>query len=76
MKLTDYTNRLHEMCNVISFNYKGKCGGIDPISRTQFDVYYDQTLVKSKSVDEAISTSIFDGKSFSEIYEEIEIIDF
>ena len=60
--------------------YKGKDFGIDPTGRVgspdaTFCVWYGDEDIYLHSIDEVFTTPFFDGKSLSEILDDIEDID-
>ena len=65
--------RLNEMCTHILFFYNGYQCGIDPISRTHFDMWYGDKDFKAISIDEAMTVNLFGGKCLNEIADDIEI---
>lgn len=68
-------NRLDEMASHLTFRYKGKEGGIDPINRTHFDMWYGSTGTIARSLDDVMKTPLFDGKNLDQIAAEIIVID-
>lgn len=58
----------------IAFSYKGLDGAICPISRASIHIGYGGSEDNEyKSVSEAMSAPLFNGKSLNEIAEQIEI---
>ena len=58
------------------FNYNQKNCGVDPISHTQYEMWYgEEETYTAKSIEEVMSVPLFNGKSINEIYTEIEITD-
>lgn len=63
--------RLDEMASHITFEYNGKACGVDPLSRTHYEMWYGDMGMVAKSLDEVMTTPFYDGKSLEEIAEEI-----
>lgn len=76
MNIEDFKNIISSLISHIFFDFNGKACGIDPLSRTEFDVWYGDTLKTVKSVDEVMKVPIFDGKPLEKIFNSIENIDF
>lgn len=73
MTAKEIRDRLNEMVSHITFEYKGKPCGVDPLSQTHYEIWYGDVDMVATSLDEVMTTPFFDGKSLSEIAEEIEI---
>ncbi len=73
---TEIHNRLLEFATAFTFDYKNKHGGVDPFNDTEFDMWYGDTLITVCSIDEVMNTPIFDGKSLTDIVDEIDIDSF
>lgn len=56
----------------VLFEYNGKNCGVDPFNAHYFDMWYGDTFMEAKSVDEVFSTPFFDGKSLSEIFPDVQ----
>ena len=69
-------SRLLECANILTFDYKGTHFGVEPFSRERYEIYYPDSTVTLKSVDEVMSEPLFFDKSLLEIAEEIEIDEF
>ncbi len=67
-ELYDYINGI---VSHVLFEYKKKECGIDPLSHTEFDVWYGEKEEIMPSVESVFSTPFFDGKSLTEIFTEI-----
>lgn len=73
----DYIKRFLEIncyLTCFTFDYKGKPCGIDPVSR-EFNVWYDDTDYRAKTLDDVFAVKLFDGKSLPEIVDKIENYD-
>ena len=67
-ELYDYINGI---ISHVLFEYKEKECGIDPLSHTEFDVWYGEKEETMSSVEAVFNTPFFDGKSLTEIFTEI-----
>ena len=68
MTVEKIKNSILKSFSVFSFKYKEKIGGIDPISDTEFILWYDNDdNVIADSIDKAIMLPVFDGKSLTEL---------
>lgn len=68
-------DRINEKATALLFDYKGIAGGVDPLSDTHFDVWYGEELYVATSIDDVMSVKLFDGKSLTEIVDEIENVE-
>lgn len=73
MKALDIRKYLDKIFSHFLFEYNGKDCGIDPITRTHFDMWYGDKEMTAKSIDEVMETHFFDGLSLTEIAENIEV---
>ena len=60
-------NSILESFSVFSFEYRGKIGGIDPISDREFIMWYGDNNVTANSINNAMILPIFDNKSLTEL---------
>ena len=69
-------DRLYECVTHLLFDYKGKAGGVDPLARDkEYDMWYGDDSITVDSLDKAMKTKFFDGKSLEEISDEIENVE-
>ena len=70
-------DRINEICTVFSFEYNGKVCGVDPLSASEFNMWYGEDKNHTAcSIDEVMNVNLFDGKSLNDIADKIDIIDF
>lgn len=69
-------SRIENLLACITFDYNGKGCGIDPITRSQFDMWYGDEDYTAKSIDEVMSIKLFSGKSLTEIADNLTLIDY
>jgi hypothetical protein len=67
--------KLEEMQSHILFDYNNESCGIDPLSRSHFDMWYGDESYTVSSIDEVMSTPVFGGKALENIADEIDIYD-
>lgn len=67
-------NRIGEICTHFLFEYNGKDCGVDPLSKNEFDMWYDKDFHVAKSIDEVMTHPMFDNKSLEDICDKIDII--
>ena len=60
-------NRIDEMAGAFLFTYNGRNCGVDPISRTHFEMWYGEEDMIAKSIDEVMTAPLFGGKCLNEI---------
>lgn len=76
MNLEEIRNAIDSLVSFFGFNYNQKNCGVDPISHTQYEMWYgEEETYTAKSIEEVLSVPMFNGKSINEIYTEIEITD-
>ena len=76
MKISDFIEQVSSIAGCITFEYNGANCGIDPYSKNNFEIWYGENLISVNSVDEVMNTKLFDGKSLTEIFNDITEIDF
>ena len=74
--INDVIDRLENLENHFLFTYQGRKCGIDPISKTHYDMWFGETSASAKSVEDAFSSKIWGGKDLSQIFDIIEIISY
>lgn len=72
MKIDEIRDRIAEIVTQITFTYNGKNCGVDPMSSTEFDMWYGDDLITAGSIEEVMSTKLFDDKSLVDIVDDIE----
>ena len=72
MKINEIRDRIAEIVTQITFTYNGKNCGVDPMSSTEFDMWYGDELLTASSTEEVMSTKLFDDKSLADIVDDIE----
>lgn len=73
MKAYDLYEWIDSLSQDIDFSYKGKLGSICPFSRTDIALCYDGFCMNVCSVEEAMQAPFIDGKSLSELCDQIDI---
>lgn len=76
MKLDDFEKRIESLAGVIEFEYNGTPCGIDPINHSEYDMWYGNTSIVAKSIDDVMSQKIFSGKALKDIFDKITNIDY
>jgi hypothetical protein len=71
MSIDDFMERVESLVSYIGFEYKDIVCGIDPLSRSHFDMWYGDEYYKAESIDDVMNYPLFDGKPLTEIFEEI-----
>ena len=75
MNAKQLRDRIDSLISHILFDYNGKPCGIDPLSRTEIDIWYGDEGATLSSVDEVMSAPFFDGKSLSDIVGDLQNIE-
>lgn len=76
MTVEKVKNRILEFCSHFTFEYDDKICGIDPYNFNEFDMWYGENVTHTaSSIDEVMNKPFFDGKSLTQIADEIKIID-
>lgn len=72
MKINELKDRIAEIVTQITFTYNGKNCGVDPMSSTEFDMWCGDEFVTVGSIEEVMSTKLFDDKSLADIVDDID----
>jgi len=64
-------DRLAHLISHVTFEYNGKCCGVDPLSRNKFDMWYGDKYLTADSIGAVMEVKLFDGKSLQEIWDDI-----
>lgn len=71
MNRKQLADRIASLSSHFLFNWHGKACGVDPLSRTEFDVWCGDDYATLHSVDEVMNISFFEGKALGDICAEI-----
>lgn len=71
MNVQKIKDQIKEIRSHFLFEYNGKSCGVDPFSENDFDIWYGDNLKSVQSIDEVMNDKFFDGKSLTEIANEI-----
>lgn len=74
MKSADIRVRIESMVSHFLFQYNGAACGVDPLSKTSFNVWCGSDAVNMKSIKEVMFTPFFFGKALAEIADDIVVI--
>lgn len=74
MTAIELKKRISELVTHVTFEYRGKQCGVDPLSATDIEMWYGDEEVTAKSIDEVMSVSFFDEKSLNDIADKLEMI--
>ena len=72
MKINELKDRIAEIVTQITFTYNGKSCGVDQMSSTEFDMWYGDDFVTVGSIEEVMNTKLFDNKSLTDIFDDID----
>ena len=73
MKCEDLQKWIASMAQDIDFSYKGFLGSICPISDSEIDLCYGDYTVTANSVREAMELPFIEGRSLSDLCEQLAI---
>ncbi len=71
MTITQAKKFLGNLTSHMTFDYDGHDCGVDPLSLNSFDIWCGNEEVNVSSVEEALNTKLFDGKSLIDIWDDI-----
>lgn len=75
MSLLELKKRINSLVSFVGFDYNNTSCGIDPISENHFEMWYGDNFVIAESIEEVFDIKIFEGKSLTEIFNNISNID-
>lgn len=64
-------NYISNLMGHVTFDYNGYSCGIDPLSLDSFDMWYGDKETTVDSVKKAFTIKFFDGKSLTEIWDDV-----
>lgn len=76
MKLNDLKDQIYSLTSHILFDFNGNPCGVDPINHKHYDMWYGDEAVTVNSIDDVMSIKFFDGKSLTQIFDDIENLDY
>ncbi len=76
MTKINFFDYIESICNHVFFSYNGTECGIEPINKQHFEISFGGNLFIANSIDEVKNEKYFDGKSLSEIFDDITDIEY
>ncbi len=76
MTITDVKNYLAKLTSHVMFDYNGYSCGVDPLSRNKFVMWYGDNEKTVNSIEEVMNSEFFDGKSLTDIWNDIIELDY
>ena len=76
MTLDLFEHHISNLIGSVQFDYNGYSCGVDPIGHTRYDVWYGNTVVTVTSVDDVLCTTIFNGKTLLDIWDDLTEFDY
>lgn len=76
MTIAEVKNYLTKLTSHIMFDYNGCSCGVDPMSRSEFVMWYGDDEKTVNSIDEVMTSKFFDGKSLTDIWDDITELDY
>lgn len=71
MTLSEFKKHMDYLVGCVNFVYNNYSCGIDPLGRTQYDMWYGDDAITVNSVEEILNRKFFDGKSLTEIWDDV-----
>ena len=75
MTIQALKQRIESLANHVLFDYNGKTCGVDPFNAHHFEMWYGDQDYDATSIDDIMNARLFDGKSLTEIFDQIENIE-
>lgn len=72
MKVDDLRKWIDSLTQDIDFTYQGKKGSICPFTKNDISLCFDRKSIDVNSVDEALLVPFIDGRSLSELCEQLD----
>lgn len=76
MTLSQFREHMDHLVGCVNFTYNGHSCGVDPFDRNNYDVWYGDDCVTVHSVEDILTVKIFDGKTLSEVWDDITECDY
>ena len=74
--IDDVIDRLANLENHLLFQYQGQKCGIDPITKSHYNIWMGEKSFVVSSIDDVMNSEIWQGKSLCAIFDDISIVDF
>lgn len=71
MSITKLKDYLENLTSHVLFEYNGQSCGVDPLSTNKFEMWYGSNGMTASSIDEVMTTKFFNGKSLTDIWDDI-----
>lgn len=71
MTIAEVKDYLAALTSHVTFEYNGFNCGVDPYTKTKFEMWYGQKDATMTSIEAVMTTKFFDGKSLEEIWDDV-----
>lgn len=71
MKLSEIKHYITDLIGHVTFEYNGYNCGIDPFSHDSYDIWYGEESANVDSIDKVMNLKFFNGKSLSDIWDDV-----
>ena len=76
MTIQELKVHLTNLVGHVTFIYNGFSCGIDPLAKDLFEVWCGDDAFSVSSVDEVLNDELFDGRSLTDIWDDVTDLDF
>ncbi|MFR4307333.1 MULTISPECIES: hypothetical protein [Acidaminococcus] len=70
-----FKDRIYSLISAVTFDYKGKRCGVDPLSHQQYDVWYGDKCKTMTDINQVMNEPFFDNQSLADIVPYIKNVD-
>lgn len=76
MTIKNLADHLCRLVGCVQFEYNGKSCGIDPLSISEYVMWYGEDDIVVDSIDDVIDKDFFDGKSIGDVWDNVTNIEY
>lgn len=76
MTILELKNHLSKLIGYVTFEYNGYSCGVDALGLNSFDMWYGDNEMTVESVEDVLDTKFFDGRSLTEIWNDVTELDY
>lgn len=76
MTINQFIKHMENLVGCVCFEYNDCSCGVDPLSHNKFEMWYGRECFTASSVDEVMTTKLYDGKSLTAIWDDVTDFDY
>lgn len=76
MTILEFMDYVSNLTGHVTFKYNGYSCGVDPLALDSFDMWFGDNETTVDSIEKVLNTKLFNGKSLTDIWEDVTELDY